>query len=235
MSALSDFVGISMIKVLGFVCALSLMPTAAFGAAVLDQSNMQSISGGYQAGFAATGYTLLQNLSYHGQTVTAGKAGRLTMVEIVTMGNPSSLPSLEFSLFDGGSNSALGSALIGSVAIPASDVLGVNSILAIDVSGFNFDVLPGDTFSLVFRATSPGSAAWMYRYGFPVSLASPYAGGTSFRSFNGGASFIPSAEDFFFSTYVDEEEVEVPEPAALSLLGLGALGIAVRRRTAKSI
>jgi hypothetical protein len=158
------------------------------------------------------------------QTVTAGATGLLSEVDL-QMANFGGAGSLNLSLYNGDYTQAAGSfftpvpgghgTLVGTVSLPISSLptgpaLQSGGLARFNVSGLGFDVIPGQTFSLV--ATFTGSAAGLYTIGYQSNPADPnsivglnYAGG--YNAFTTGVpsnpGFIATSDDRGFQTIVD--------------------------------
>lgn len=178
---------------------------------------------GGSGGFAST--------SPLGQTFTINTSGILTQlaVELVTvptldgpMPVPATLDVQLFSTSGGVPSSLLQSAVINTASLSGAPTFFLSTLFAVPV-------LAGDVLAVVLpqtlSTTSPQTGAG-WTYGF-----TPYSGGASF-AFNG--SWLPSGDnDRSFRVYVDPDATAVVEPATLTLLGTGAVGVLARRRRRK--
>jgi hypothetical protein len=145
-----------------------------------------------------------------GQSFTAGLTGSLTSVSFYLAG---ATGTPEAGLYS--SISSAGATLVQTSATPVLVTTpGFYSF------AFNFPVSVGDTLFFGFSLDVAGD-----RIGSSFASTNPYAAGTLF-AFVAPDDFTPLAElDAPFQTFVD---TSIPEPATLSLLGLG-LAMGVRR------
>lgn len=217
--------------------------TVASAAAVLDQDAFTAPP----SGPPTTGYVVasigtppttgLPRTSVIGQTVTAGKTGTLSAIELQRISTSVSNGFFQLSLFN--NDLAAGGALVGSVTTPT--VAGANGYV-FDVSSLNYAVTAGQlfSFSIGFLGNIPGQTAAVTIGTFAgASFPSPppilnynlYAGGQRYLSVNGGNYVFQPNGDVTFRTYVTQAAA-VPEPATWGLLiiGFGAIGLTLRAR-----
>jgi hypothetical protein len=251
------------IRVTAFLAALASaagIATAVNAAIVIDQSNLvptsddgrQLVVSEIKSRFAEGGDT------YPGrpqvQTVTAGRAGLLTQVDLQVVQQGPADGNLILTLIDGdyvdiahnpsGSPGGFGT-VVGSVEIAVADLPTLadayaGALTSFDVSGFGFDVAPGQVFSLLLEVTPPAdfgdnAAFWVYAYHYlddysdfmPLVYPRGYNSATQFDDV-----FQPTAYDRSFRTWVDATSSAVPEPASWALMigGFAIAGYAARRR-----
>lgn len=181
------------------------------------------------------------------QTVTAGLSGRLTRVDLqlVRYAATNNAPIL-LSVFDGSRIDPdvrlVGTVTIAGDQVPLDTEFASKPFISVDLATMMFEVEAGDVFTLqLSTGASTGlgySAHFVYgwesaeldeNYTPLDSFYLNYAGGTNYLSERGGP-FQATAFDRGFRTFVDP--VDVPEPAAVELLGLAVIGLAFGRRRA---
>ena len=146
--------------------------------------------------------------------------------------------ALTLSVLSGGSLTAPGATLLGSVTESSTAISGTQAT-AFDLSGLNISATAGEllTFqmsvSLCHQVTSC-TESWGTENAFPDgSNTNGYAGGVGFTHTLAGLNIF-SSQDVNFRTWVDAPATPpsaAPEPAAwaLMLAGFGAAGTLLRR------
>jgi hypothetical protein len=235
------------------LCAVALiaMPATAQANIEIDQSNLVTVPAGstmagssvfYQPSFAIGRFGQMQS-------ITAGKSGLLTSVDLqlyrFSANGPD--PIFSISLVDGEPGIAEEPHMVGSRDFHKSDLpligdVQAGSVFNVDLSTFNYRVASGQKFSILL-SIQPGDtgptgptlnfATWAFGYDtddgvtFTTTLLD-YAGGYN-AIFEGDGTRLISAADRGFRTYVD---TGVPEPAswAMMIFGFAGIGVSVRQR-----
>jgi len=120
--------------------------------------------------------------------------------------------------------------VLATVALPSSDIPFSLSPppVAVDFSAYSIAVEEGDTLGIILRCDAAGlnlDPTYVWNADNPGS----YVGGMAFVSIFGSSwGGIGTDKDMGFRTYV--EPTGIPEPATLTLLGLGGVGLITLRR-----
>lgn len=229
------------------------MSAGAHGAVEIDQDNILTVPSGSQI----TGSSLFLQPSFavgrfgQMQSVTAGKNGLLSRIEIQAFRTNNSNPALPLLLsLVAGEPGTIGSIdRIGSVAfergnLPTAAAAQSGTLFSVDVSGFGYRVVAGQKFSILFETKSGDTgptgptmiaASWALGYDTPISETDFTS---TFLSYDGGfntlletnGNRLVSGFDRGFRTYVDVAGVPEPASWALMICGFAAVGITARRR-----
>lgn len=262
-------------------CGLMAIASPAEAAVVIDQISAvpyssSSAFGSFPVGLAGIFFptpngppTLQQYWAGLLQTVTAGSAGLLDHFDFRVMPTGAS-GTLIISLVDGdyltGARTVVGQTLIPFSSVPQAPALNYGGMpfLTFDTSGFNYAVVPGQKYSLLFEGSDDstgsielltGSVDRDAATGISTVNVSNYSGGslvsgTQARGF-GSVSYLSPLNDpnnppqrllpdLDFRSYVNTIAAPpsgaVPEPAtwAMLIVGLGAIGGTMRRRGKKA-
>ncbi|MGG7568267.1 VPLPA-CTERM sorting domain-containing protein [Rhodovulum sp. DZ06] len=204
-------------KHLILAAALAAAPLASQAAVVLDQQD-PVVTGSTAVGFVTTDLA---------QTFTVGVTGVFAAVELNISSFSLSHDPLTVSLRKtaGIVPSTLAADILATTTITAADANAALTDL-IDFSFAGVGVTAGDFLAIV--VTPAADQTW--ELDFDVTNA--YADGRRVSA-TGGVFGTPSSSDLTFATYVDAapgSDVPLPAAAPLMALGLGALGLAARRR-----
>ena len=203
--------------------AALILSTPALAVPVVDQQNVFTI--GQNNGFAAG--------EEQAQTFTVGISGQLTSIdiflraEIIAFGPVFSTAPLTVRLLPtiaGAPDNDVSNAL-GEVIVAGGDLPTVHAFHNVDFSSFNINVTAGDeiAWQIIGNYSAP------LRTGDTYTDGSRYCRGTEISCTTPNWLFL-SGQDFGFRTYVERDTVEAPEPAALTILGMGLLGLGFARR-----
>jgi len=228
------------------LCA-SMVTTSASAAVVIDQSNLVDPSKGNLL-FSP----LYQSLSSRGtqqgqgQMVRAGRAGLLTAIELQLVAPVASpLDTFAVSLIHGPLN---GGRFIGRLDLPVSaapslDQAQAGALLRLDVSAFDYHVVPGQEFTLFTSIQNGISSQYNHgpnlvwgregeqldEYGYPTQIGLAYDGGYNRILFGTGVT-AETLYDRGFRTFVDVPSVPEPKAWAMLMTGFGLIGAMIRRR-----
>ena len=223
-------------SVLGLLLALTSYD-AAGAVIVVDQTTLTPTDRGSLAGSS------IRPTAQTAQTVTAGKTGLLSEVDLQAFGVRG---TLRLSLYDGDLPAGTGT-LVGSLDRAAADSaaeFASGGLTRFDVRGFGYHIVTGQVFSIHAEALGPRALSiWTFGYldahrvdafGDPLLVLNPpYFGGSASAYGPDGSGvygWTPRSVDRSFRTLVDV--AGVPEPASWTMIvaGFVLLGGAVRRQ-----
>lgn len=223
--------------------AASLVGGAAHATAVVDQSYVLPTTaagyGGNDFGYNSGNDSTFQQL----QSVTAGMTGLLSSLDLelarVSGTGTIGISIIENFAIDGAGHVSGTTTKVASFAETAApDFNGYDlPLVSIDISAANIFVTAGESFAILadVSGADAGLVSWI---DFGGGMSNGYAGGTSYASSNGGATYAFQGPDAGFQTFVDADpSSDVPEPATweLTLAGFGLLGTALRQRRAEAV
>jgi hypothetical protein len=225
---------------LAFAGLISFVAASAQAAVVVDQSTIITATTG--VGFVSSSLQNGNGLNrIQSQSVTAGKTGRLSRVDVQVIANGGTA-DLSLTIASGIAGEA-GYSILGSFVVPRASVPNAassfaGSLVSVDVSSLGLDVAPGTVFSIGLGAlpqtSGINSFGWVFGEtadgtGDNLVQSINYAGGVN--KFSPAALTTwsdPTGFDRGFATYVDA----VPEPGSWAMLiaGFGLTGAVMRRR-----
>ncbi len=179
------------------------------------------------------------------QTFTAGTTGTLSLLQFQGGKAYDTLGQLTMSLIDGDYDA-------GARTIVTTSTLDFNQLALITpgapplidfaLGSAEYQVAPGQRYSVVFDAASPDQFGFLAMYigagtpqddGTTLFTGSGYNGGVSLAAVNGILTFPTYDYDVGFRSYVDAASTAaVPEPASWAMLiaGFGMIGLMIRRK-----
>ena len=221
---------------------------------VVDQQNLAVVREGKRFGISTLVYQPSFVLSRLGQiqSITAGRSGLLSSVDLQLYRFNDANPALPFSvgLVDGepgdrGVITPLGTFSFTRSDLPTETTAQAGAVFNVDFSSLAYRVTEGQKFSILVSMpplTTPTSSTISGpTWAFGLQPLDPNDGSAlEFLNYTGGFNTVIESDgsrqvtgaDRGFRTYVDVGVVPEPASWATMLLGFGAVGYAVRRRRA---
>lgn len=231
----NNYIGGATVKssLFGVTCACAivvgfLIPSTICAAIILDQSFVPSPAAAYQGNII---YRPLDSLYVdQAQTFTVGVTGQLTNIEVLIEGFSQTADLLvDIRPTINGIPISDDSAILGEVAIPASEIPGFpHTFINVDYSSQNIHVTSGSELALVLkidRSSQGGDYSWRGDTGdlYTSGVAYTRTSTTDWLAPMSGGLTV----DYGFKTFVNP----IPIPPAIYLFGTGLIGlIGISRR-----